>query len=238
MHIVIAGLSLVAALASFAAPASAKPSSHKAMAILAEVKTASGGAAWDKVAGWHENGVHGTTAYETQLDYLHYGSLFKQTRDGQTHLRGFNGTVAWDEGPDGKVVLSTEPSRLADARTTAYGSINGFFFSDRFPARFDYLRAVKEGGHRYDVLRIVPEGANPFELWVDRATHLVAKLVDRSGKRPVVATITGYEEVEGLKLGSGFTISDGVPAHAQTVHIGSYELAPVSRAIFDPPADK
>jgi len=56
------------------------------MAILAEVKTASGGAAWDKAAGWPENGVHGTTAYGTPLDYQHCGSPFKQTRGGSAHL--------------------------------------------------------------------------------------------------------------------------------------------------------
>jgi hypothetical protein len=208
------------------------------VAILAEVKVALGGTAWDKVTGWHESGVHGATAYETLLDYQHFGSLFKQTRDNQTRLRGFNGTIAWDQGPDGKVVLSTEPSRLADARATAYASINGFLFPDRFPARFDYLRAKTEGKRRYDVLRITPEGANPFELWVDRATHLVARIVDRTGKRPVIATITGYEDADGLKLGSGFTVSDGIPAHAKTVHIGNYELVPVSRTAFDPPTEK
>jgi len=238
MRLMIAGLSLVAALAPLATPAGAATSSHQAAEILAAVKTASGGAAWDKVTGWHENGIHGTVAYVTLLDYQRYGSLFQETRDGQTYLRGFNGAIAWDEGPDGKVVVNSEPARLADARTTAYVSINGFFFPDRFPARFDYLGAATKGKHHYDIVRITPEGANPFELWVDRATHLIAKLVDRTGRRPVVATISGYEEVDGLKLGSGFTVSDGIPAHFQAVHIGRYELAPVSRAAFDPPANK
>ena len=237
MRLIMAGPSLVAVALLLALPAGAAASSQKALAILAEIKAASGGDAWDKVTGWHETGVHGTTAYETWLDYQHYGSLFKQTRDDHIRLRGFNGTIAWDRGPDGRVVVSTEKSRLAEARTTAYASINGFLFPDRFPARFDYLRAASEGDRQYDVLRITPESANAFELWVDRATHLVAKLIDRTGERPVVATITGYEEVDGLKLGSGFTVSDGIPAHAETARIGRYEVTSLARSVFDPPVD-
>ena len=46
----------------------------------------------------------------------------------------------------------------------------------------------------------------------------------------------GYEEIDGLKLPTGFTVSDGTKGHTQQAQILSYELTPVPRSTFDPPA--
>jgi hypothetical protein len=229
---------LVAAVAMSVMGASAEDSSHRAIAILAAAKAASGGEVWDKITGWHERGTHGSVAYETLLDYRQYGALFRQTRDGKTSVRGYNGAVAWDMGPDGQVTISTDPKLLADARLSAYGSTTAYFFPDRFPARFEYLGQRAEGNAHYDRLRITPEGANSFEIWIDRSTHLVAKLVDRTGPKPVVATMSDYKDINGLKLPSGFSVSDGTAAHTEQAQVQSYELVPVARSDFDPPAPK
>lgn len=230
------GLAAACLLAAVALPAASGSSADRAMAILASAKSASGGAAWDNVTGWHERGTHGDVAYETLLDLHQEGSLFKETKDGQTSTRGFNGAVAWEQKPDGQVSQSTEPARLADARLSWYASASAFFFPERFPARFADLGKQTDGKTVYDRLRITPAGGNPFELWIDRSTHLVARLVDRTGPKPLTATVGGYEEFDGLKLPTGFTVGDATPGHAQQAQILSYELTPVPRATFDPPA--
>lgn len=228
------GLAAAGLVAAVALPAAADSSADRAMAILASAKSASGGEAWDRITGWHERGTHGDVAYETFLDLQREGSLFRNTKDGKTSTRGFNGAVAWEQKPDGQVSQSTEPARLADARLSWYASASAFFFPERFPARFADLGKQTEGKTVYDRLRITPAGGNPFELWIDHSTHLVTRLVDRTGPKPLTASMSSYGEFDGLKLPTGFTVSDGT--HTQQAQIESYDLTPVPRSTFDPPA--
>ena len=142
-----------------------------AMEILAQAKAAMGGTAWDHISGWHERGRHGDAAYDTLLDFHRWGSRFANYHAGTTRVRGFNGTTVWDQDASGKVSVSHDPVRLADARQSAYGSIFGFFFPRRFHAIFKYLGAKTEDGASFDVVSITPESTLPMEVWIDRSTH-------------------------------------------------------------------
>jgi hypothetical protein len=216
-------------------PAKAAGTPNSATEVLAAAKAATGGAAWDRISGWHERGRHGEVAYETLLDFRGYGTRFSSTNGGATRVRGFNGAVAWERGPDGKVVVSRDAARLADARQSAYGSTFAFFFPQRFPAKFDYLGAHTQEGATFDVVKVTLIGATPMEIWIDRSTHLVARFVDRSGPKPVTAILSDYRSVGGIRQPFRIEVSDGDPAHSQTGEVESVVLEPVARREFDPP---
>ncbi|MHB8285893.1 MAG: hypothetical protein ACYDD1_14620 [Caulobacteraceae bacterium] len=217
----------------------APPFDSAALAILATAKQASGGAAWDKITGWHEHGVHDDVAYETELNFHNYGTIFKNTRRGKTKTRGYNGRVAWDQGTDGRVTISSDPMRLAEARQSAYGSTYAWFFPQRFPASFKYLGAISRGTTSFDVIRIFPPGATPMEIWIDRTSHLVTKLIDRSGPTPVTASMSDFRNIGGLEINFNVTVEDGDPKHTQVAHVRDVSFTPATASKdFDPPGMK
>ncbi len=214
-------------------------SDSAALAILSTSKQASGGAAWDRIAGWHERGVHGDVSYETELDFQRYGTVFKNTRQGETKIRGYNGRVAWDEDANGHVSISTDPARLAEARQSAYGSTYAWFLADRFPARFEYLGVAADKSATYDAIRISPVGATPMDIWIDRASHLVTKLIDRSGSTSVTVTLSDFRDVGGVKINFGLLVSDGDPSHTEVGRVEDVSFTPPTvSADFDPPGQR
>ena len=206
-----------------------------AIEMLARAKLAMGGTAWDHISGWHERGRHGDAVYDTFLDFRHWGSRFENIRARTMRIHGFNGVSVWDQDASGKITVSHDPARLADARQSAYGSIFGFFFPERFPARLRYLGAKTEDGVAFDLVDIVPENTIPMEVWIDRSTHYIARFVDRSGPKPVTAFLSDYRLLGGVLEPSKIEVSDGDPRHASIGRVESVTLEPVKRSVFDPP---
>jgi hypothetical protein len=215
--------------------AQAAGTSETTLTVLAEAKAATGGAAWDRISGWHERGRHGATTYETFLDFRRYGARFASTRGGSTRVHGFNGSVVWDLSPDGKVVMNRDPPHLAEARQSAYGSTFAFFFPRRFPARFEYLGAQADAAASFDVVRVTPRGSTPMEVWVDRSTHLIARFVDRTGPTPVTANLSDYRQVGDIRQPFRIDVGDGDPTHSEKGQVESVVLESVARNKFDPP---
>ena len=203
--------------------------------VLAQAKVAMGGTAWDHISGWHERGRHGDAAYDTLLDFHRWGSRFANNHAGTTRVHGFNGTTVWDQDANGKVSVSHDPARLADARQSAYGSMFGFFFPERFHANFRYLGIKTEDGASFDVLSIIPENTVPMEVWINRSTYYVARFVDRSGPKPVTAFLSEYRPLGGVLEPSKIEVSDGDPEHASVGRVNDVTLEAVNRNAFDPP---
>ena len=203
--------------------------------VLAQAKEAMGGTAWDKVTGWHERGHHGDATYDTLLDFHHWGSRFANNHAGSTRISGFNGTIVWDQDASGKVSVSDDPARLAEARQSAYGSIFGFFFPGRFHADVKYLGLKTEEGASFDVVSITPENTVPMEVWIDHSTHFVARFVDRSGPKPVTAFLSDYRPLGGVLEPSKIEVSDGDPGHTSVGRVDDVTVQAVKRSAFDPP---
>jgi hypothetical protein len=229
-------LSAVAAVAAalLATPAAAAPDA--AAAVIAAAKAAAGGSAWDRLGGWDETGVHGGASYETKVDPHSYGLVTTTIRNGATIAGGYNGVVAWSTDPDGKTQIFSDPGQLADARGTAYGGVFAFFLADRFPAQFSYLGEKRVDGGDFDVVGIQPTAAKPLEVWVDRATHLVDRFVDRSGSVTLTVRMSDFRTVDGVKVPFRQVMSAGDPASDQELQVTSIKTAPIPRAAFDPPA--
>ena len=136
--------------------------SEQGARLMAQSKAASGGAALDSPAGFHEvgtfvrDGASGT--YEVWGDLRALRSTASHTLGRNTFTNGFDGKTSWAVGPDGSVRKSDSSEALAEARLGTYLTIGGYFYPERFPARFEYVGRKQADGADYDVVRVTACG--------------------------------------------------------------------------------
>lgn len=223
---------LLMGLSLLAAPA---PSPERA--LLAEMKAACGGAAWDRAPGWYENGHAelpggGRASYEAWHDIRTLRTLYAQSVGGRlAGLAGYDGETIWQSGPDGQVRRGGDPATVRRRLRDIYVSSFGFFFPDRFPATFALLGTRSHEGRDYDVLRVAPANADSAELWVDRETHRVGRIVV-TGE---TAELADYRTFDGLCTATTGRQGDGDPAHAMVLHVENVVIRPIGAGRFSPP---
>lgn len=216
------------------APASA-PSPERA--LLAQMKAACGGDAWDRAEGWHERGRAGlpggqTMTYEAWHDLRTLRTTYAQSVGGQVvGLSGYDGAVLWRRGPAGPVERNSDPAVLRRKVRDFYVSSFAFFLPDRFPAAFALLGTRSHAGVEYDVLQVTPADADSVELWVNRRTHRIGRIV-APGE---TAELTDYREFGGLCTATTGRQGDGDPAHTIVLHVDEVELGPISATRFAVP---
>lgn len=230
----IARLAMLAMLGMTGASLARTPMS-KAEAVVEASKRATGGSRWDSVAGCEEEGSRGGgMTYTTRFSLEKYGMRVDSRRGDTSRSMGFDGKVRW-QSLEGKTDIRADADSLREARLTNYLSINGFFFPERFPATFKYLRQAKEAGGKFDVLEITASGARPLEVWFDRRTHFIRKVVDTAGTPPVTVVASDYRRFGDFTVAGTLTISamDGTVVGSGVV--ASFRCGAVDSAIFDPP---
>jgi hypothetical protein len=230
---IFAAIALISSLAG-AIEAGAPPSAE---AVLAASKQATGGAAWDRAQGCYEEGTHGDGAirYTTRFSLERYGMRVDSESGGKTRSMGFDGTAGWRSDGEGRTMVAGDPSQLPEAVLTAYISVNGFYFPDRFPAVFRYLREASEAGQLYDVLEISPSGGRSFEIWFDRSSHLIRRVVDGHGNPPTKVEADEYRRIGGYLIASSLTIFGPNGAVADHGAVSSFRCGPIDTTIFNPP---
>jgi hypothetical protein len=212
---------------------------RSAGAILAEMKSACGGDAWDRVQGWHETGVvevPGRPPMDHQVwhDMRSLKTAMVTRLDGQiVRHSGFNGATYWQVGRDGTVQAGADPNKLRSQLRDTYLSSAGWFFPKRFPAAIALAGTESSDGKSVDVLRITPEGAGSFDLWVDRDTHRIRRIVASNE----FAELSDYRMFGGVCSATRGRQGDGDPAHDIVLHVRTVETdAPIPAATFEPPA--
>jgi hypothetical protein len=215
----------------------ARTGASKAEAILAASKRATGAAAWDKPQGCFEEGTHadGAIHYRTRFSLVAYGMRVDSDRSGRTRAMGFNGVSSWLATGDGKVDVRSDPVSLRDGIVTNYLSVNGFFFPDRFPATFRYLRKAREAGKKFDVIEVAPEGGRSFEAWFDVRTHLIRRVVDNKAVPPITVEADDYRKVGDYTIAFKLNIFGPDGAVADRGAVTSFYCGPIESSIFDPP---
>ncbi len=217
--------------------ASARTRASKADAVIAASKRATGGAAWDRPQGCFEEGTHadGAVRYRTRFSLFAYGMRIDSDGGDSARSMGFNGTSSWQAAGDGKVDVRSDPASLREGIVTNYLSINGFFFPDRFPARFEYLRKAREAGRKFHVIEIKPDGGRPFEAWFDARTHLIQRVVDSKAVPPVTVEAADYRRVGEYRVAFKLTVLGPDGAVADRGAVTSFRCGPIESTIFDPP---
>ena len=225
------------ALAGCAHPVMTAPPLSRAETVVTASKLASGGAAWDEPEGCFETGTHadGAITYKTWFNLRRYGMRVESERAGSKRIMGFNGEASWMIDPAGKVALRNDAESLKEAINTAYLSNNAFFFPDRFPAEFKYLRVAVHGGTIFDVLEVTPRGGRPMELWFDRATHLLGRVVDSHGTPPMTVTAGDYRRVDNMAVAFALDVSGPDGTIVDRGRVTSIRCGPIDSKLFDPP---
>lgn len=233
----IAAGALALVLAATARDASALSGADKAAKLIAALKAASGGAALDRPDGFHESGTlvrdGKAGVYEYWGDLRTLRSAGGHTVDGASGAGGYDGKAAWSIDPKGRVFIDATPKAVKAARLGAYVSIGGYFYPDRFPARFVYRGRRRQGAAAYDVVAVTPEGGDTAELWLDRQSHRLARLVADSDGVHSEGEIVRYQVVDGTWI--GFELSQSEGPHHMTQQLEHYVYGPVDPARFSPP---
>jgi hypothetical protein len=236
------GLALACAAASaHAAPhkaSGAKPLqgySAAAKAVLARARAASGGSGWSLLRGWHETGRRGGVAYESWFDILRYGMRLEAHELAGVAVQGFNGQGYWRIEPTGATVPVDDPVAVAQARTAAFLGAKGYFYTGRFDAHGELVGVRQAMGRIFDVVSVQPFDGKPRELWFDRNSHLLARIVDRSGPQAVTTEFSDYRRVGPIKVAFHVTVRGPGPQAVEDRQVDAVVFAPPDRAIFSLP---
>lgn len=233
------GRSVVAivALAASSAVGAARPA-PSAERVIAAAKLASGGAAWDAARGCAEEGTRadGAVPYRTWFSLRHYGIRIESQRGDSTQAIGFNGTVSWQKKGSGRADVRTDGEAVKEAVVTAYLSNNGFFFPKRFPASFAYVRQAADRDRQFDVIEITPVGGRSLEVWFDRATHLIGRVVDGHGPQAVTVEAEDYRRVGKVTIAFGLRVVGPDGTVLDKGRVTSFRCGAIDEALFDPPA--
>lgn len=225
------------ALAGCAAPVVTSPPLSRAEAVIAASKLASGGSAWDSPEGCFEQGTHGDGAitYKTWFNLRRYGMRVESERAGSKRAMGFNGEASWMVNPAGEVALRNDAESLKEAIKTAYLSNNAFFFPDRFPADFNYVREAVEGASTFDVVEVTPRGGGPMELWFDRRSHFLVRVVDTRATPPMTVTASDYRRIDNMAVAFALDVSGPDGKVVDRGRLKSISCGPIDEKLFDPP---
>jgi hypothetical protein len=173
-----------------------------ASALLQAAKRAMGGAAWDKIVTWHETGK--VTAGGLEGSYESWDDLNTLQSSGTFVLgpvsgsQGWDGKRAWTTDNTKEVRIETSGEAVAQAIQDAYRSGYAFFFPQRFPSTREDAGPRQADGKTYAAIKITPQGAEPFEVWFDPVTHLIAREVQLTGAQPHTFILSNFEHVEGI----------------------------------------
>lgn len=225
-------LILALVFSSLAAGASAQGYSRAAEQVLARAFAATGGSGWYLLRGWRETGREGGVAYERWVDPLRYGLRVETREAGGLRIHGFNGQADWQVLPDGTITAVNDHATLAQARTQAFFAADCFFFPGRFDARGEFLGVRRLKGRAYDVVEIRPWGGEPRELWFDQHSRLLARIVERSGRRASAVTVSDYRKVGPVRVAFRYTPEPGAAADARPRELESLAFTPADRDLF------
>jgi hypothetical protein len=213
--------------------------SRPAEEVLAQARKASGGAGWNLLRGIHVTGhearAGGDVRFETWVDPLRYGMRTETHEAGGVIVQGFNGQGDWQILPDGKIVAIDDRAAVDRLRTETFLAAGGVFYTSRFEAHGELIGVKTSGGKSFDVLNVEPWGGAPRELWFDRATHLLSRIVDRTGPQPVITELSDYRLVGPVKVAFRSVVRGPGAGDLRERKLDAVTFTPADRSLFSLP---
>lgn len=228
-------IALAIALACAGATAHAQGYSPAAKRVLDRARAATGGAGWNLLRGWHEVGWQGGARYECWIDPIRYGRREERREQGGLRVRGFNGAGDWEIPPVGPATGTGDRSVIAKARTEAFFAGHLFYFPGRYDASGEHLGVRRSGAEAYDVLSIRPWGGHARELWFSRGSHLLTRMVDRSGPWPVTVELSDYRRVGPVMVAFRYSVDDADPVGVRDRLVERLSFDVADRSVFSLP---
>jgi hypothetical protein len=209
--------------------------------VLARVKEATGGAAWDRVATTHTRvklDVGGLKGAGDSWEDTHTGRSVNQYQLGPMSIGGgFDGRTAWSQDSSKQVRLEEAEEAQREAANNAYRAALGYFFPERWPAQLEYVGEKGEGERRFHVVRSTPKGGRAFDIWVDVATNRIDRTVEKTSMDTRTTFFSDYRDVQGVLLPFAARTTNGLVQYDQRVALDAVELnVPIDAARFAPPA--
>lgn len=209
--------------------------------ILAKVKAASGGAAWDAIRTARATmtiSIGGLTGTVEALDDVTLGRYVDRFKIGpMSGAEGFDGTVLWSQDASGQSRVEEGGDGRLGAANESYRRAYGFWNRERWPAQIEDAGTQEENGRHFFVVRITPKGGRPFDLWIDAATMLIDRTVEKTAIETRTTFETDYRTVGGVKIAFAARSTNGDPRYDQRTTVESVELnVPVEDAAFKLPA--
>jgi hypothetical protein len=223
-------------LAGAAHAAHAQGYSPAARQVIERARAASGGAGWYTLRGWRETGRAGDERYQLWIDPIRYGLRIETESEAGRLVQGFNGAGEWRILPSGAPTGAVDPATLARVRNAAFFGAALYFFPGRFDARGRFLRVAKLGDQSFDVLEITPWGGAPRELWFDRRTRLLARMVEQSGARTTTTELSDYRKIGPVLVAHRARVQEaGAAARAYERVTEALNFTVTDRALFSLP---
>jgi hypothetical protein len=209
--------------------------------ILAKVKAASGGAAWDAIHTVRTKMkifAGGLTGTGEALDDVTAGRYVDRFQLGpMSGAQGFDGTVAWSQDASGQSRAEEGGDGRLGAANESYRRAFGFWHPERWPAQIEDAGPQAENGRQFLVVRITPKGGRPFDLWIDATTMLIDRTVEKTAIETRTTFETDYRTVGGVKIAFAARSTNGDPRYDQraTIEIVQFNV-PAEDAAFKLPA--
>jgi hypothetical protein len=225
----LARLIVALVFAGLAQAAQAQGYSRAAAQVISQAFAASGGSGWYLLRGWHESGRLGDQPYQRWIDPVRYGLRVETREAAGLRIEGFNGQAEWQVAPSGAMTAVNDHPTLARARTTAFFEGALFLFPGRFGAKGDYLGVRRRDDRAYQVVAVTPWNGRTRELWFDARTHLLARIVDRTGARAAAIAVSDYRKVGPVRVAYRYAPEGGAGPVRQ---IDSLSFSPSDRGLF------
>ena len=226
-----------ASAAPSAAPAATPESAADALALA---RKATGGDAWKEVRSLHTTirletgGLTGTA--ESWDDVLTGRYVDRYALGPATGAGGFDGTIVWSQDSSNQVRAEEGGDEREAAANEAYRRCLAYWFPERRQATVELLADQQEEGRRFRVVRITPQGGRPFDFWIDAATGLIDRSVEKAAVETRTTRFSDYREVRGVRLPFDLRSTNGDTQYDQVVTVTSIEVnQPVDEALFRKP---
>ncbi len=158
----------------------AQNETRKAAAILAQVRAATGGEAWNRVAELRAEGtvlVEGKTGTIATVDDLRTGANADRVEIEGRRVENHADTPVrdWEQDSAGDVLLTPGGKQAGDI-DDLYIHRNGWWEPNFGGATVALLAPVTANGVTYDLLQCKVPGGNGFTLWIDRKAHHIDRI--------------------------------------------------------------
>ena len=207
-----------------------------AQTILAKAKEAAGGEAWDKVQSLYTKGktrVYGVDADREEwvdLQRLRYAETLRFL--GISGGLGFDGRTAWGKDINKPLVIATSGDFYKGQIERMFIKSYAYWFPKRWEATIEYKGQEKDEGKEFQAVQISPKEGNPFELWFDSSTYLIARIRD-VGPQAIPTYISDYRDIQGVKLPFTYTSTTGDNAKIEEIQVNKL----ITNEQYEPPAE-
>jgi aspartyl protease/PDZ domain-containing protein len=211
-----------------------------AQEILAKSKQAMGGAAWDAVRTTYSKGKLTTSGLTGQAesweDNLTGRYLEKYQLGPTSGADGFDGKQVWSQDSSGEPRAEGAENARQGAADEAYRNAMAYWYPERWPAHVECSGVKQEQGKSFQVLRITPQGGRPFDLWIDAATYLFDRTVEKADIETRTTYFSDYRTVERVKVPFAIRSTNGEEKYDQYFALERVEFnLPLEEARFRMP---